>query len=289
MATDIFSKEISIYNGTTDTIGIVATLGTFLFSKRHIPEILRLRSIGDEKERKAIKKRLPQAAISGIFSKRNKEGLTRHSGLICIDIDGKDNPDINLEETKNTLSGLQEIAYVSLSVGGRGLFCIVPIAFPNNHLEHFLSLQDDFKALGLTIDTACKDVCRMRCVSYDPTPIINPNPETYSYLKSQPQPIIKPYQHNDDDRVVAKVYELCRKVESFSIDMTANYQDWFSLGASLASMGEDGREAFHMVSRQNEKYNQRKCDKQFDYCLRKNGLIGIGTFFFYCKRYGLDC
>ena len=92
MATDIFSKEISIYNGATDTIGIVATLGTFLFSKRHIPEILRIRSIGDEKERKAIKKRLPQAAISGIFSKRNKEGLIQHSGLICIDIDGKDNP-----------------------------------------------------------------------------------------------------------------------------------------------------------------------------------------------------
>lgn len=288
MATDILSKEISIYNGATDTIGIVATLGTFLFSKRHIPEILFLRSINDPQERKAMKKKLPQAAISGVFSKRNKEGLIQHSGLICIDLDGKDNPDMCIEETKAMLAEMAEIAFVSVSVGGHGLFAIIPIAYPNRHEEHFLSLQDDFKALGLTIDPACKDVCRMRCMSYDPAPIINTTPKTYSYLKSKPQPIIRHYQHNDNDRTIAKVYELCRKVESFSIDMTANYQDWFSVSASLASLGEDGREAFHMVSRQNGKYNQRECDKQFDYCLRKNGSIGIGTFFFYCNRYGLD-
>lgn len=289
MPTDIFSKRISIYNGATDTIGIVATLGTFLFSKRHIPEIIRLRSMSDPQERKAIKKRLPQATISGVFSKRNKDGLIQHSGLICIDLDGKDNPDMNLDQTKAMLEELAEIAFVSVSVGGHGLFAIVPIAYPNRHEEHFLSLQDDFKALGLTIDTACKDVCRMRCVSYDPKPIINPNPEPYTHLKSKPHPIIKHYTHNDDDGTIAKVYELCRQIEAFAIDMTATYQDWFSVGASLASMGEDGREAFHMVSRQNAKYNQRESDRQFDYCLRKSKSIGIGTFFFYCKRYGLDC
>ncbi len=53
--------------------------------------------------------------------------------------------------------------------------------------------------------------------------------------------------------------------------------------------GEDGRRYFHAVSSIGTDYNERKCDIQYDRCI-KNGRdgISIGTFYFYCREAGLD-
>jgi len=51
-----------------------------------------LRTYDDKKKRDEYKtKWLYVITFSGIFSKRSKESLTQHSGLICIDIDNMDN------------------------------------------------------------------------------------------------------------------------------------------------------------------------------------------------------
>ena len=117
MKKDIFDVEISVYNGVKDVYGTTCKLRDFLFSKKHVSEIERLRSLPTKEEKNDVKKRLPMACISGLFQPTRKaENLVRHSGLICVDIDRKDNLHIdNWDEIKQELCKLKEIAYISLS------------------------------------------------------------------------------------------------------------------------------------------------------------------------------
>lgn len=285
----LFDKQISIYRNQKDAIGAVVTLRQFLFSEKHKAEIERLRSVEDTDERKRLKSALPMATISGLFSYRNGQHLISHSGLICIDIDGKDNPDMDIEQTKKALSEFEEMAYIGLSVGGKGLFCVVPIAYPGKHEAHFLSLQSDFKEMGITIDDQCKDITRARIVSFDPNPYINEQATEYTATKRKPQPPIRHFSHNDNEDTVGKVYELCKRIQDCGLDLSACYNNWFKIGASLASIGEDGREAFHSMSRTlwGSAYDFADAEKKFDNLLRTTRSYTIGTFFHICKCCGL--
>ena len=285
----LFDKQISIYRNQKDAIGATVTLRQFLFSEKHKAEIERLRSIEDKDERKRLKSTLPMATISGLFSYRDGQHLISHSGFICIDIDGKDNPNMNIEQTKHQLAEFEEMAYIGLSVGGKGLFCVVPIANPDKHGEHFLALQSDFKEIGIKIDDQCKDITRARIVSFDPNPYVNEQAATYKATKRKPQPPIKHYSYNDSEETIRKVYELCGRLQGCGLDLSACYQNWFKVGASLASLGEDGREAFHLLSRAmwGSTYDFADAEKKFDNLLRTTHSYTVGTFFHICKDCGL--
>lgn len=139
-----------------------------------------IRSTTEKETIRQLKSKLPCVTMSGIFSERNSEKLIEHSGLMCIDIDGKDNPHItDMEKLKCKLSKLPDMLYCGLSVSGRGVFCLIPIADPNKHRQHFYSIEKDFQEMGITIDSACKDITRLRYCSYDPKPVININAVVY--------------------------------------------------------------------------------------------------------------
>lgn len=283
----IFDNMISVYNGVKDNTGIILPLRTFLFSEKHKEEIFDLRKLDNKDARNAIKKRLPMATISGTFAPTRKAGnLQKHSGLICIDIDGADNEEINdWDNIKNQLSKLPQVAYISLSVGGNGLFLIIPLRFPNYHLQQFKQLQKDFERMGIKIDNSCKDVARMRCISYDSSPYINEDAEVYEGFYVEPKPIIK-YDFSAND-TMAKVAECCRKIERRHIDLTCNYNSWISICAAIASQGESYRNFFHILSAQNTKYNMKETDEKFDNLLKSVDRCNIGKFFNECKKYGI--
>ena len=176
MNKDIFDTTLAVYNGVRDGYGTTCKLRTFLFDKNHIQEIEYLRTLQTKEERNAIKRRLPQACISGIFQPTRKaDNLVRHSGLICLDVDRKDNQDIdNWADLKQELAKLPQVAYISLSVSGNGYFLILPLRYPQFHKQQFVQLKRDFNKMRIIIDPACGDVTRMRCMSYDPRPYINP-------------------------------------------------------------------------------------------------------------------
>ena len=69
---------------------------------------------------------------------------------------------------------------------------------------------------------------------------------------------------------------------------TATYDEWFHVGAALASLGERGRSLFHLVSSQNAKYKASETDKKFDNLLCNVSNINIGTFFHICSQYGIN-
>lgn len=289
---DIFQTHISVYNGVTDNTGTRMPLGTFLFCKEYKDDILRLRAVFDKEKRNALKRSLPQATISGVFSPtRAKNNLSQHSGLICVDIDAKDNPDIlDWETLKQDLSVLPQIAYCALSVSGKGLFMVIPLRYPEKHLQQFRQLQIDFRKMGIMIDLACSDITRLRCLSYDEHPIINENATLYEgvYVEKPKYHSFHPYLIYKGENTLSDVAACCRKINERSIDITTSYDDWLKVGCALATLGESGRSLFHICSRQNAKYNAAKTDKMFNDLLRRNyQQVNIGTFFWMCKQHGI--
>lgn len=289
---DIFQTHISVYNGVTDNTGTRMPLGTFLFCKEYKDDILRLRAVFDKEKRNALKRSLPQATISGVFSPtRAKNNLSQHSGLICVDIDAKDNLDIlDWETLKQDLSVLPQIAYCALSVSGKGLFMVIPLRYPEKHLQQFRQFQIDFRKMGIMIDSACSDITRLRCLSYDEHPIINENATLYEgvYVEKPKHKSFPTSFIYEGENTSAEVAVCCRKIQQCGIDITASYDDWLKVGCALTTLGENGRSLFHICSQQNAKYNAAKTDKMFTDLLRRNyQQVNIGTFFWMCKQYGI--
>ena len=285
---NLLNINVSIYKNAFDNEGKQVNLLTFLQSDRHKDAVLKLRAVEDKEQRNDLKKQLPGVTISGIFSPTRKaENLIQHSGLICLDIDEQDNLHIkNFADLKDQLRHIKEVAYCSHSAGGLGYFVIIPLKYPALHSQQFLALQRDFLRYGIQIDKNCKDVCRLRGYSFDEHPYINPNAKPYEgILKPEPRRIT--YNYDDPDETMQRVSTLCRQIDSNHIDLTSDYGSWFQVCASLASLGEHGRDYFHLVSRQNDKYRETESDKKFDNLLKSGQKIGIGTFFETCKQNGI--
>lgn len=293
----MLNTRISIYDDYFATTSKVATLGEFLFDESIRQEVDAIRQIPDKDTRDEMKKKLPAATISGIFQGgHNGKSLAEHSGLICIDVDQKDNPDIDdWEEFKRRIQVLKCVAFVGLSVSGRGVFIIIRIPKCNaeTHKQYYLALEDAFRKCGVKTDPNCKDITRLRGASYDDNYYYNPNATTFTKLPN-PKPQPKPtatlrFDGNDDPQTtIGKVESCVNKVCDHQIDMTGSYNDWVEIGFSLADLGEQGRKYFHAVSQFYSSYDQNQCDHKFDELLRnRNGKIKIGTFFHICKDYGI--
>lgn len=287
--TNPFDTKISFYRNVTDNVGTEISLREFLFCDQYKEQIEHIRSVTDEDVQKSLKKQLPLATISGTFAPtRRADNLVAHSGLLCIDIDKKDNPNVAwFDDLKKEWCNIPQILYAAHSVRGEGWFAIFRIAYPDKHKAHFEALRRDFANAGLAIDLSCSDVSRMRFISYDPEPYVNEDATLYNKVWVEPKPTYRAsYTHISDD--MEQVERCCREIDNRGIDITATYDDWFHVGAALASLGERGRRLFHLVSAQNTKYKPAETDRKFDNCLRYVNNISIGTFFHICARYGVN-
>ena len=185
--------EITVYRGVKDRIGYVSTLHDFL-TNVDVSAIEELRSCADAERKRQIKMSLPQATISGVFSPtRSAENLVEHSELICVDIDRKDNEHIENFDTliEDVLSRIEEVAYAAHSVSGKGYFVIIPLRYPQLHKAQFEQLVRVFADMGINIDRACGDVCRLRCQSYDEHPFINLDAKPFSGIYREPKRLMR--------------------------------------------------------------------------------------------------
>ena len=259
----LFDTKISYYRNVEDNVGTEISLRDFLFCDKYKEQIEHIRSISDEDVQKRLKLQLPVATISGTFAPTCKaENLVAHSNLLCIDIDKKDNLDVDwFDDMKHEWHNIPQILYAGRSIRGKGS--------------------------GLIIDKACKNVNRMRFISYDPEPYVNEDATLYTKVWVEPKPTYHSsctYSGGD----MEQVERCCRIIADRGIDITATYDDWFHVGAALASLGERGRRLFHLVSSQNAKYKAGETDKKFDNLLRNVSSINIGTFFHICSQYGIN-
>ena len=280
--------EITIYRGVRDTTGYKSTLFNFL-ENVDIDAIKELRATTDPERRREIKLSLLQATISGVFApSRSAENLVKHSGLICIDVDRKDNEHIaNFDSLINDVfRHMQEVAYAAHSVSGNGYFLIIPLKYPHRHKEQFQMLVRLFAEYGIVVDKACGDVCRLRCQSFDLHQYINMSAKPFAGVYRELKQNLS-YNFSAIGEEEEKVAQLCRQIASRHIDLTANYDDWVKIGMALSSFGESGRQWFHLCSQQNPKYRSNECDRKFTSFLRGSHRITLGTFFHLCRQAGI--
>src|ERR1035437_9196743 len=249
---DLKNVMISWFSNVKSTEPYKTSMFNWLNSDVAKVAVENFRKIPDKELRRFYKEKMPAATLSGLFTKRNLAGFVQHSGFMCIDIDFQDNDWItDIEDFKKELSKVINMVYVGLSIGGKGVFCLIPIQYPEKHKEHFEAFKYDFEQLGIIIDKNCGDVTRLRLISYDANYYLNENAEVYSKLidktkvpisKNTNTHFLKSHDINPGDpkKTRSKVQKVIAEIESLQIDITGGYRQWFGIGCALANeFGEE--------------------------------------------------
>jgi hypothetical protein len=256
-------------------------------SGQYLPQIEAYRNTRSlsKDEQAAEKIKIPAVTISGTFKANvSNANLIQHSGLICIDFDAVE----DVAQLKRELERDPYTYAALLSVSGNGLAALVKIE-PEQHLAAFEGLKSYyFKNYTQLIDASCKNVSRLRFLSYDPLLYHNPESKTfkeYPKKSAKPKVVNTVLTGNEFEELIDRI---CRG----GYDLTEGaYSNYLSIGFALASeFGERGREYFHAVSAQNNKYDHNKADRQYNYCLRDTGQskVGIATFYYLAKQAGVE-
>lgn len=282
--------KVSIYKNSTDTKStIVEEINAILSgikSGRWQDLCLKVMKEKDEEKRKRYKKQIPAYTISGTFSQRSSKNIIKHTGLIGIDFDKVE----NINGIFDLLCKDQYSYSVFKSVSHTGLCAIVKID-GNKHRESFDGLQTYyFETYGLTIDIQCKDVSRLRYVSYDPELYTNEKSKVFKeYVKGKEiQEIPFDIPHSDK-----RFGFVLKQIEEKEIDITHNYRQWLKLGFAIATQyGEHGYEFFDAISKYSETYNKEICKTQYFNCIRPyigdNNPVSIKTFYSTAKYHGIE-
>lgn len=292
---DILSKKVTLFNNVSCTKFKDVELRAVLMGETFKSKVDALRNESDPDKQKSMKSKLPCYKIAGTFKGGADADLKQPSGLLGVDIDAKDNPRVtNFDRLKDVIGALPFVAYCGLSCRGKGYFCIVPIKEPSQYKQHYESLKRDFAQFGLVIDASCSNVGRLRFVSYDPEPYINPDAEVYAYVV--PSAGTQSYKKDrasrtDEERASIDYRTLCivSEVCHTKTDITAGYQVWWCLACSLASEYSDaGRAMFHAISQWNPDYDEGQTDLEFDKALGyKKHTASIATLFYYASLHGI--
>lgn len=245
-----------------------------------------INSISDKKLRNKEKQKIPYVTISGLFNHRKASELVQHSGFICLDFD-------DLEDIDGAINRITQDQFVYAcfkSISGKGLAVIVKID-PKRHLDAFLGLEVYFaNKHQIYVDRSCKDVSRARFASFDPNLYTNPDsnkfanyiPKSEKVAKSKLPNVIT--GKNDMDYII-------NQINQNSIDITkSSYATWLEIGFALSEeFNESGREFYHAVSYYSDKYDSKRCDKQFDHCIKAGGNgINFATFLYHAKASGIS-
>jgi hypothetical protein len=120
-----------------------------------------------------LKDRLPVFTPTGRFSYRSMAGLEEYNGLICLDIDGVENP----EALKERCKSLNWVYAAFVTPSGQGLKVMVKThATKETYKQTEILVAEAFnEATGCSRDNHCKDIARIQFVSYDPNIYINEN------------------------------------------------------------------------------------------------------------------
>lgn len=271
---------VSFYENVYKTSGIPVELTGILKAIKNgkwKDKVELYRNTGEGKETS------PAVTVSGKFENARKASqLTDHSGFIAMDFDDID----DIEHLENELRTDKYTYSLFRSISGNGLCAIVKID-GKKHKDAFKSLEAYYlKHYSVGIDPSCKDVSRLRIISYDPNLYLNPESEKFeNYLpkKKGRKPKIKPTFSTDDD-----VEYVIKQIEAKRIDITSNYSEWVELAFALYSeYGESGEDYFHRISQFHPDYDERKTSIKYK-SARGGGGVSINTFFHYAKKNGLD-
>ena len=253
-------------------------------------EIAKVRSI-DRQAKAKVLSFTPSCVCKGKTGKA--ENVEHVNNLIAVDLDAKDNEGVTIEEMRKKINSLPYVMYSSLSVGGKGMYALIPIleSNKNDFKGVFNALNEDFKALGLTLDNSCINVNRERYMSCDDNEYWNDKAEIYDRKISIPTQVNKqPLQGLEVNankpltaREYNKVKSMVEDIKANKLQLTKNHTDTLMIANCIANVwGENGRELIHIIRQQRSGYDAYKTDSNYDYVLDHlddNEKFGLGFIF----------
>lgn len=231
-----------------------------------------------DKRRRLKEEEVPAITASGVFSKRNEEGIIQHSGYICVDLD-------NFTDKTSLLSDPYTHALFT-SVSGGGLAVLVKIN-PAKHKQSFKWLQEYFfKTYGIVCDPAPSNHASLRFVSWDPECFVNEKSKTAKFTPDKPKKIKSLPQYFSDDHVG----QMVKEAVSRGINIAESYSEYLTLAFAISyGFGEAGRSHFHALAGVSAKYNSEHADKQYNICLKRpEGKVTVGSFYYLLKQAGIS-
>ncbi len=252
-----------------------------------------VRALRDPDQIKEAKKQVPAVAPSALFNgRRGMAYVQQHSGFINLDLDNKENPGIAEPEARARVYADQFVFAGHVSVSGHGLSLYVQIE-PAQHEAAFLQLEAYFLAAwGVHIDPSCKDVSRLRFVSYDPAIYRNTEARPFRIRRKRFSPAQRPARRPVDRAAVqdsGQYFEaILSQILAAGHDLTAGYDEWLKIGFAIASeYGEAGRQYFHEISQFYPGYKPTEADRQYCRCLQAGRTgVTISSFFYMAKQAG---
>ena len=274
------------YNKAYKTITLYEWIGKYsLKNKSKIDAIRQLYDTDKEAAKKMKADNLPCVTITGLFNDYRRVDLAeRINPLFVIDIDRDDNFHIqDWDELKRKVASLPYVFLTSYSCSGKGLYCIIYFNINLNIENMFNALQADFKEMNINIDKSCKDITRLRFISYDDNILIRQGEiEMYNKEKIIENNIsIETYGAlNETDAFTYKaIYHLITKCHYQSND----YSTWLQDGFRLATFGEYGYLLFMLLSMNSAHYDKDAAEEKFKECQRTSRYTTSSLIYYFGK------
>ena len=286
MATNIRSINVGLQRNITDPNCKVESVPLLtILDQMRVSDKLKLvteavLAAKTKEEREKIKRRLPAIIISADTTCRKVSDDDTRTGLILMDIDGKDHPDMLMDEMVEIVEGMiAKHPYIIgsvLSVSWKGLKVLCGIK-PDieSHLRSFMALEAVFAEHGIIVDRACKDVKRVNFLCHDPNvkETLTDRLERWNGEHVEPLQKVERKQYkinkayssslsNDDEA------ELCLA----HLDPDMDYADWIAIGMALKAHGCSCA-VWEAWSRGGTSYKQGECERKW------NSFQGSGVGF----------
>lgn len=214
----------------------------------HLEVITKLRAITDQEYKRTFKAaQLPCFTVSSICKDwRKTENIVSHTGLLCIDIDGHNNPHIDDwgKLRDDLFNNGKSIVAAFISASGNGLAVIFKI-LPAHHMQVFNTIMHELAYLNIVIDVQCKDYVRVRFSSYDPDAKIRPYEETElalpndKYQDEEPKIQFKPSNNVNSIRTFKHAIENANEWGKFQDGYKHHYLLRVAAYCNLIGMKED--------------------------------------------------
>lgn len=262
--------------------------------KNYIQEINEIRKIDKSTNHKLyndMKEKLPEFTPSCVCKGETlkKKNVTHINNVIAIDIDADDNPTLSVEQMKEIIKKLPFVRYCAMSVGGKGIYCLIPFlkeyANKDNFKEVFNALQKDFKKMGIVIDKSCSNYNRARYVTYDDNEYWNDKCIIYNKketIQTNKKPQISTNTNKSNSLKMGQVKEITQRdknklrmvfndIIAKKIIVTRNHTDTLTLcNIFYNAFGYDGLQCVHILRQQRKGYDPAKLDNTFDYVVNSD-------------------
>ncbi len=274
---EIKNTKVTIYKNAKSDIKDEIKLIDFLlplqqFSKDKIIELRNIKDVNKQKEYKS--QNLIGVTISAICgNSRRQKDIVKYNNIMCVDIDEEDNKYLfqkyGVDEIKKCLFDEFKFIYSAcLSCRGKGFYLIIPIPDAKDIEIYYKSIYYKLKEYNIIIDEKCKDVTRLRFISYDENILIRNTEfmDVYDEINIKQIEEIRKQKLNESKKISTnysltyneQIQQLKNTVEYIvkfkGFDVGEKWSNWAVIGGYFKSLGEDGRLLFHYISENSKGY-----------------------------------